>query len=240
MAIVYSGAGLASYGRQAAGVIEFDWVPDPMVFSEKVLHVRDELADRTVPLAISRGIVARDVEENFDGEHDPQGQPWAPWSSGFDADGQRQLGEFDPVADKWSKKKLGYAENLPPGHSGKILNWRGILKAAATNEANFVQVSGQTVNDDSLFFNTDGLPPYWVYHEQPDGEGSGKIPQRSFLGLSDEGALLVGEEFARWFDDIVQEAAVTESFTSSKGRTFGRRRIPKGQPGAGRFLARDN
>lgn len=217
MAIVYSGAALASYGRQAGGVIEYEWVPDPIVFSEKVLHVRDELADRSVPLAISRGIIARDVEENFEGEHDPQGQPWAPWSEGED--------RFDPVTNRWIKGGFGrgYANNLPAGHSGKILNWRGILKDAATNEANYVQVSGQAVTDDSLFFNTNGLPPYWVYHEQPSGANTGNIPQRSFLGLSDEGAILVAEEFARWFDDIIQDAAVTEAFTTSRGRTFRRR-----------------
>lgn len=239
MPITYSGAGLASYGRRAGGVIEYEWVPDPIVFSEKVLHVRDRLADRTIPLAISRGIVARDVEENFEGEHDPQGQPWAPWSSAFDAEGQRKLGEFDPVTNRWSSQKQGYAENLPPGHTGKILQWREILKETASDEASYLVVAGQTVNDDSLFFNTHALPPYWVYHEQPDGPNTGNIPQRSFLGLSDLGADLVGEEFARWFDDIVEDAVTHETFTSSKGRTFARRRIPKGQPGGGRFLPND-
>jgi len=237
--MVFSGAALASYGRQTGAVIEYEWVPDPAVFSAKILEVRDDLADRSIPLAISRGIIARDVEENFEGEHDPQGQAWAPWSSGFDAEGQRKLGDFDPVKNRWSSQKLGYAENLPSGHSGKILNWRGILKAAATSEANFIQVSGQTVNDDSLFFNTQGLPPYWVYHEQPSGADTGNIPQRSFLGLSDEGAILVAEEFARWFDDIIENARTVETFTTTRGRTFGRRRIAKGQPGAGRFLPND-
>jgi phage gpG-like protein len=234
MAVTKSGASLGGYGR-AGAVMEFEWVPDPVVFSNKVLDVRDSLEDRTIPLAISKGIVARDIEENFEGEHDPEGQPWAPWSSAthVQAGTGRTIRDVytDPATGR-SRQLRGYAENLPPGHSGKILHWRGILREAATDESAFVQVSGQTVNDDSLFFNTEGLPPYWIYHQ----EGTDMMPQRRFLGLSDEGAIEVMVVFGDWFDGIVADAARVESFTSSRGRTFARRRIPKGQPGAGRFL----
>jgi hypothetical protein len=233
----FIGPQLGKYGKQVGGVVEFYWMPDPIVIAERVLRVRDDLADRTIPLAVSKGIVARDIEENFEGEHDPEGNPWAPWSSAFHPKGhpeagQRMQGYYDPAKDRSYVEKLGYAENLPPGHSGKILNWRGILKAAATNEASFTQVSGRSVNDDSLFFNTDGLPPYWEYHQY----GTKKMPDRRFLGLSGEGEILVLEAFETWFDDIIENAAVRETFTTAKGRTFARRRIPKGQPGAGQFM----
>jgi phage gpG-like protein len=236
MPVTYLGPQLGKYGRQANAVVEFEWVPDPIVFSKKILDVKDALEDRTIPLAISRGIIARDVEANFEGEHDPEGQPWAPWSSAFDSDGNRKLGYYDPVKDRHYKEKLGYAENLPPGHSGKILNWRGILKEAATNESAYVQMSGQSVNNDSLFFDTGGLLPYWVYHQ----EGTKKMPERRFLGLSDEASFLVLEAFEEWFDGIIGDAARVETFTSTRGRTFARRRIPKGQPGAGQFVEKSD
>lgn len=245
---VFQGPFLGKYGTQAGGAIGFYWVPDPAVFSEKILHVKDELEDRSVPLAISRGIIARDVGENFAGEHDPQGQPWAPWSSAYhtsdvsDIFGSHKAGDrkiySDPATGKDYKQKGGYAENLPKGHSGKILDWRGILRECATDEASYVVVAGRAVTNDALFFNTNALPPYWVYHEQPTSPNSGNIPQRSFLGLSGDAELEVQEVFGDWFINILSEAAVIEPFTSSAGRTFARKRFPKGSPGGvgGRFM----
>jgi hypothetical protein len=215
MAITRSGAFIGSYGTQAAGSITFEWVPDPLYFSDKILDVKDSLEDRTVPLILSRAAIQKDIEENFEGEHDPQGQPWAPWSSTVDTRG---------IVEEGSLFK-GYADNLPPGHSGKILNWRGILKAAATSESAFVQVSGQSVNDDSLFFDTKGLPPYWIYHQEGLPDRQTPLPQREFLGISDDVVIL--EIFDEWFQGILEVA------TSSRGKTFGRRR----DPSTGRFMA---
>jgi phage gpG-like protein len=232
----FQGPQLGKYGVDIGGVVEFYWVPDPVIISQRIMRVRDNLADRTIPLAVSRGVIARDVEENFDGEHDPQGQPWAPWSSAYHLEGhalagQRKLGYMDPVTGRQSSEKLGYAERNKPGHSGKILNWYGDLKAAATDESRYVQMSGRSVNDDSLYFDTDGMPAYWVYHQ----EGTVKMPQRRFFGIGAEAEILVLEAFEDWFLGVLREAEVMETFTSSKGRTFARKRIPKGQPGAGRF-----
>jgi len=234
MAVTRSGAFIGAYGTQAAGSITFEWVPDPIIFSEKILDVKDALEDRTIPLLLSKGIIQRDIESNFEGEHDPQGQPWPPWSSGFttDSDGRRRRKVYEDPATGAVTSERGYAENLPDGHSGKILNWRGILKEAATSDAAFVQVSGQSVNDDSLFFDTGGLPPYWEWHQEgvdyrtPGGE----LPQRRFLGMSDEAELQILEVFDGWFQGIVEAA------TSSRGRTFARWR----DPSTGRFTKNPN
>jgi len=235
----FSGAQLSKYGTQAGAVVEFEWVPDPLVFSEKVLEVRDDLENRTIPLAISRGVIARDIEANFEGEHDPQGQPWTPWSSAThiqEATGRRVRDVYTDPATGRSMQLRGYAENLPPGHSGKILNWRGILKAAATDENRFIIEAERGVNNDSLYFTTAGMPPYWEWHQDGLPDREQPLPQRQFLGMSGEAELQVLEVFEEWFNDILEKHATVETFTSSKGRTFGRRRIPKGQPGAGRFM----
>jgi hypothetical protein len=34
----------------------------------------------------------------------------------------------------------------------------------------------------SIEFNGEGLPPYWIWHQ--DGSPGGKIPKREFLGIS--------------------------------------------------------
>ena len=230
MAITRSGHFIGAYGREAGAVIDFEWVPDPLVFSDLILHVKDELSDRTDPLILSSVALAADIRENFDGEHDPEGTEWAPWSSGFDSEGKRKLGEFDPVTDRWSLAPRGYAENLPRGHSGKILNRWGGIKEAATNPASFLSVSGRTVNDDSLFFDTGFLPAYWVYHQQPESPNTGKIPQRRFLGMSGEAEIQILEIFDQWFQGILRVA------TSKTGQIFGRRRDPT----TGRFMKNPN
>lgn len=213
MPITYSGQFIGAYGVQAGGVIDYEWVPDPIVFSDKILDVRDQLGDRSLPLLLAAGAISRDIEEGFDTETDPDGQAWAPWSEGED--------RYDPVTDKWIKGGFGrgYANNLPPGHSGKILNWRSILKRAATNIGAFVQV-GTTINEDSLYFDTGGLPPYWEYHQG----GTTKMPQRRFLGIRDD--IVILDIFDKWFQGIITDAAI-----STAGRIFPRSRNPK----TGRF-----
>ena len=230
MPITRSGHFIGAYGREAGAVIDFEWVPDPMIFSDTILHVKDELSDRTDPLILSSAALAADIRENFEGEHDPEGQPWAPGSSGFDSEDKRKLGEFDPVTDRWSLVSKGYGDNLPPGHSGKILNRWGELKDKATSVGSFVAVSGKTVNDDSLLFDTGFLPPYWVYHQQPETPNTGKIPQRRFLGMSGEAEITILEIFDQWFQGILQVA------TSRTGNIFGRRR----DPATGRFMKNPN
>lgn len=229
----FQGPQLGKYGTQVGSVVEFYWVPDPVVLSQRVLRTADRLEDRTIPLAVSKGIIGRDVEQNFEGEHDPEGNPWAPWSSAY-KDGERRY-DIDSETGKQTKTKKSYGDRLPSGHSGKILDFTGALRAAATDESAYVQMSGKSVHDDSLFLDTGGLPPYWKFHES----GTWKMPQRRFFGLSGEAELLILEEFEKWFIDVIGQAHVRETFTSSAGRTFTRRRIPKGQPGAGRFAPKD-
>jgi phage gpG-like protein len=218
MAFTRSGPFLGKYGKEASGSITFTWVPHPSVFQRKIMQVEDDLSNRTAPLLISKSIISADIEENFRGQHDPEGQPWIDWSPSY------------------AKNQVPY---LRPSHSGDILNWQGRLRRAATSEKPF------KVSNDSLFYNTGGLPPYWKYHQQPERSSGSRfgiipndpkkpnrtgrdeyvhldqgIPQRRFLGLSEDAELLVLEVFDDWFQGVIEKAS------SSKGKTFARTRDP--------------
>lgn len=223
MAVTRQGQFIGAYGTQAGGAITFEWVPDPLVFSEKILDVRDSLDDRTIPLILSQEIIKQDIAENFASEHDPEQQPWAPWSTG---------GFYtDPATDR-TRKVRGYADQVPkltPAHSGRILDWTGRLREEATSDRAFVQISGKSVNDDSLFYDTNGLPPYWQFHQESSEEWrepGGVLPRRRFLGMSGEAELQILEVFDEWFQGIIELAV------SKRGNIFIRRRSPS----TGRFI----
>lgn len=234
MPATFKGPQLGKYGTQLGSVVEFYWVPDPVIISQRVLRTRDNLADRTIPLAVSRGIISRDIEENFEGEHDPEGNPWAPWSTAYHPDGERKYEFPGGPGERSYKARPGYGDRLPAGHSGMILNNKGQMKFEATREENYIVMSGRSVNDDSLFLDTAGWPPYWKFHES----GTWKMPMRRFLGLSGEAHIQVLEAFETWFISVLDKSSVQETFTSSAGRTFVRRRYPKGSPGGvgGQFM----
>lgn len=222
MPITREGSFLGKYGLQARGSITFDWEPNLSFFQERIFEVRDALQDRTVPLALSQAILQQDIAENFRGEHDPEGQPWQEWS---------QTIVSQPGGRETREVYRGYADNLPPGHSGRILDWRGILRDAATSDSAFHVVAGRTVNDDSLFYDTSGLPPYWEWHQEgeSDRQPGGDLPQRRFLGMSGEAEIQILEVFDAWFQGIVALGV------SSKGKVF-QRHAKRGA--GGRFIKR--
>jgi len=198
MPITREGRSLGSYGTQGNGILTFHWAPSPLEFQNKILDVKDSLQDRSAPLRISEQFIQDDIAENFAGEHDPEGQPWVEWSGSY-AD---QVVPF-----------------LKPPHTGKKLDWRSILREAATDESAFRVVSGKSTADDSLFFDPSGLPPYWGVHQYgatistADGK-SAELPKRPYLGISDD--IEIMEIFDTWFQGIITMAV------SSKGRVFGR------------------
>jgi phage gpG-like protein len=212
MSLTRTGQFLGSYGAHAEGAITYEWVPDPFVWSEKIMQLKDNLDDRTVPLFLSQQIIADDIAQNFEGEHDPEGMPWKPWSPSYTYE--------DPATGRKTKTR-GYADRKKPGHSGKILDWTSALRHAATDLSAFVQISGETVNNDSLYYDTGGLPPYWEWHQEGVSEWrdpGGVLPQRRFLGISGEAETEINVTFSEWFDSAIEMAV------SSKGRIFQRTR----------------
>ncbi len=76
-----------------------------------------------------------------------------------------------------------------------ILQLTGELRQAAISDEAYV------VTPEGLFFNTGVLPDYWVYHEQPEGEGSQRISRRPFIGLDANTEQKIENRFSEWVDE---------------------------------------
>ena len=138
----------------------------------------------------------------------------------------------DPDGNPWPPWSPAYA---PRGN--RMLDLTGAMKDAATSP------SAYPVTNESVFFNTGGMPEYWAWHQEGTGgtqifhggqesplgvigegkslvlggEGRGNaLPPRPFVGVSFEAQLKIIETFDQWF-----EGAITLG-VSSKGKSFSR------------------
>lgn len=137
---------------ELGGELIFDWIPDLDVVATELLEVAGYLENIEKPLLLSRSILQHDIRMRFETKTDPDGNPWAEWSEGY---------------AKWR-------ENNSPG--GGILHLTGELESVATGEGAFV------VGEAGIFFNTAGLPEYWIWHQ----EGRTRNTRSAGQGLSDE------------------------------------------------------
>lgn len=147
----------------------------------------------------------------------------------------------DPDGNAWPAWSPAYA---PRGN--RMLDLTGAMKGAA------MAPSAYPVTNESVFFNTAGMPPYWTWHQEGTGgtqvfrggemspigeigegkslvfggEGRGKaLPPRPFVGISFEAQLKIIETFDQWF-----QGAITLG-VSPAGKAFSRysRRGPGGR-----------
>lgn len=63
-------------------------------------------------------------------------------------------------------------------------NQVGILRLSTDMYKKAISEDAWTATPVGVFFDTNTLPKYWPYHEQPDG-GAQRLPRRSFIGLSE-------------------------------------------------------
>jgi phage gpG-like protein len=199
---------------ELGGEIVFDWEPDVSVIENELLEIEGYLENIAGPLLLSKGVLQNDIRMRFETKVDPDGTPWEPWSENYEK----------------------YRERYYP--EGGILVRTGELESAATSEAAYI------VSDAGIFYNTAGLPEYWLWNQegrergkgvsQEDIEfakraraagmqvdesqlgGSNTLPARPFVGVSFEAELEVIEIFDQWFDGAIQLG------TSNKGKVFGR------------------
>jgi len=141
---------LARYsGKQAGsfgelgGELVFDWEPDPNLIENELLEIQAYLENIEAPILLSKGILQNDIRMRFETKVDPDGNPWEPWS------------------DSYAK----YRENNYP--EGGILVRTGELEKTATGDEAFV------VSDAGIFYNTAGLPDYWLWNQEGRERGSG-------------------------------------------------------------------
>jgi phage gpG-like protein len=165
--------------RVASGVtLDWKWIPDPVVFQDRILAVAEGLRDRTMPLIAARQYTQDDIRERFETETDPAGYPWDAWAESY----------------KW------YAEDYP---NVGILRQSEELYEAATSSAAFI------VSHDSVFYDSGFMPERGIWHQEGrSGRNTATgapnpLPQRRFLGLSEEAQALIMATFGDWFDRAI-------------------------------------
>jgi len=184
--------------------VDYIWEPDPIVFADAIFTVDAALQHREIPLAFAAGEVKADIRERFRTKTDPGGEPWEPW------------------ADSYAPRAEAYP-NID------LLRRDDDLYQAATSDAAVV------VSNDSVFYHAENIPEYGIWHQEgrpsrrTKGGSPNPLPQRQFLGLSDETISVIFVAFADWFDRAI------DLFTTSRGR-IGRRHAMR--EGTGQFIPR--
>ncbi len=127
--------------------------------------------------------------------------------------------ESSPDGAAWAQLNPQYASKRGSAHP--ILQLTGAMHDAAVSD------SAYTIDGHDLFFNTGGLPPYWIFHETGrEGKGAadlaawarharsmglevdeaqlgtidGGMPARPFVGISFDAQMAIIEAFDAWFE----------------------------------------
>jgi len=80
----------------------------------------------------------------------------------------------------------------------------GILRLTEEMALSAVSDDAWTATPSGVFFDASALPPYWAYHEQPEGAGGQRIPQRRFIGASPEMEVAIVAMGQQWLDGGVK------------------------------------
>jgi phage gpG-like protein len=162
----------------SSALVEFEWIPDPIVYQAKVFAVADALEDRTVPILYSRQKVQADIREHFITETAPDGTPW----------------------DEWADSYEPFAEAFP---NAGILRQTDELYELATASSAFI-VSNDTLFYDAGHMPERGIWHQEGRAARTTATGShNPLPARPFLGLSDEAEVAIYAFFQDWFDRAV-------------------------------------
>jgi hypothetical protein len=223
--------------KVGGGVLTFTWSPSPLVVARDYDQAAGYLENMTPPLLASRQLGIADVDENFAGEHDPDGNPWAPWSESY-------------------VDSFGGMENTPDS----ILNLTGDLWGSS------IDPRAWPVTAREVFFSFGALPSYGIFHQEgasrasagrgvkresnvastgfltleaplPSGKefyGQNDLPARPFAGLSTYTQGLILNVFDRWFTGALSigmgssgTVQTRVSGVDASGKKFGGRFGPK-------------
>lgn len=100
--------------------------------------------------------------------------------------------ETDPSGQPWEELVT------PALDQEGILKLTGELRDRATDDEAFVATPR------GVFFDSGNLPPYWVYHEQPEGGGRQRLPRRAFVGISAVMRGKIDRLGDRWLEETVR------------------------------------
>lgn len=227
---------LGTFGA-LGGMMRIEAVPTPERVAFGLLKLAGYVENTGPPMLAATRIAQTDMQQHFETDTDPEGNPWT---------------ALDPEYQV-KKARMG-------GDPNNILTLTGALERAATSGAAWLHTG------DSLFFSTAPLPPYWDVHQSGSDEdnfagfaqdarerhaaekksgvkltadsggsphdslgiGRGKAtPARPFIGLSAEAAAQIVELFDLWFDEGITLYVTKTGFVQQRiGGRFGPRIFP--------------
>jgi hypothetical protein len=187
------------------GVLTFQWAPNPVVEASDFDAAAAYVENMQPPLYSSRGLIQADIRENFEGQHDPDGNAWEPWSRSYVASG-------------------------PPGPPVAILNRYGALKKSASGAGAFNVTAREIFYDFGALpeygiWHQEGAPgraaagrgrtakkaaeetagflKAFPGYEFPKGESlyANPLPARPFAGVSEETQFQILDVFDTWFGE---------------------------------------
>lgn len=156
--------------------ITYEWEPDPSDLAASLMAVADALDTRVPMMAQTAQIFRMDVAENFEGEHGPDGDPWAPWAESY--------------------------ENYAIENNVGILRQTEELFEEAVSSARFIVSNDAVFYEVDMpvrgAWHQEGVPDRRTKSGAPN-----PLPARPFLGLSEEAASLIMETWGEWFDGAI-------------------------------------
>ena len=182
------------------------------------LHRFANYIDDEEVLQGAKRIAMDDMKRRFETETDPDGAMWTELTESY----QRQKAEdgfqVHPILSRTY-------------HKGNTNS----LRSAATSE------SAWSVSGESVWFHTDGLPPYWEVIEggrdfiEGDNGPYGFMPERRFIGLSNEARDEILALTGAWLEAGLAQTVAPFPFkpTTRFGESFRGGTISSMFPGAG-------
>ncbi|HKU52605.1 MAG TPA: phage virion morphogenesis protein, partial [Nitrospira sp.] len=134
---------------------------------------------------------------------------------------ERFTTETSPDGKPWQAWADSYVDRAIVENVG-ILHKTGALEQMATSTEAIM------IRGDSVFYNTGALPHHGLAHDAGLPDRKNPLPQREFLGMSDESAALIFATFGEWFERSIQ------LFVTASGRLRARHSLQ----GPGGFVSR--
>jgi len=135
---------------------------------------------------------------------------------------ERFATETSPDGTPWQPWADSYADVAAVENVG-ILHKTGALEAAATS------TEAMLIRGNTVFYQTGNLPSHGLAHESGQPDRSPPLPQRQFLGMSEEAAALIYATYGEWFDRSIQ------LFVTASGKLSARHTL---QGAGGLFVTR--
>jgi hypothetical protein len=201
--------------------ITYDWEPEPEEMANRMFVVADALRDARAPLLFAARQTREEIAESFRTETSPDGEGWQQWAESY--------------IDEAEENNIGILRRDPPE----------LFEAAIDHNA-------FSVVGDTLYYDTSGWPETsggesygWFHqdgapHRRTKSGSPNPLPQREFVGLSNEGENMILATFMGWFDRSIDlfvtakgNLAPRHSGRSAKTGRFASREVPIGNFRAG-------